>query len=133
LLPHIASLLKAYGGSASVQAAPVVSRNVRLSLIPITLGVGIATVYDLELNAMGSGMSNISIHAYTYASIYIYINTHSLPCTYTYTHICAVFASIAVVSTALAQILTSSSQTALRCDALQLLFHTAPIIAVVSE
>jgi hypothetical protein len=44
-----------------------------------------------------------------------------------------VFAVAAVVATSLAQIYTSSYQKSLECDALQLLYHTSPIIAVVSE
>lgn len=67
---------------------------VLLTLIPITVGVGIATVSDVEVNFVG-----------------------------------CLFAAAAVLCTALAQIFTSSYQKSLECDALQLLFHTAPLIA----
>ena len=40
-----------------------------------------------------------------------------------------VFAVLAVIFTSLAQIFTSSNQKELGCDALQLLYHTAPLIA----
>jgi len=33
-----------------------VSRAVQLTLIPITFGVGYATVYDLEINFIGLGI-----------------------------------------------------------------------------
>ena len=39
------------------------------------------------------------------------------------------FASCAVVATALAQIFTNSYQKSLKCDAMQLLYHTSPLIA----
>lgn len=63
ILPSIQSAIKSIttstttssSSSTSNSIAPAVSRNVKLSLIPITVGVGIATVYDLELNATGSG------------------------------------------------------------------------------
>jgi len=41
-----------------------------------------------------------------------------------------VFAVLAVIFTALAQIFTSSNQKELGCDALQLLYHTSPLIAM---
>jgi len=44
-----------------------------------------------------------------------------------------VFAACAVVSTSMAQILTSTNQKSLNLDALQLLHHTAPIIALVNN
>lgn len=72
-----------------------VSRSVQLTLIPITLGVGYATVYDISLNTVG-----------------------------------LVFATCAIVSTAMAQIFTNTYQKSLNCDALQLLSHTAPIITL---
>lgn len=43
----------------------------------------------------------------------------------------AVFASCAVVATALAQIFTNTYQKSLECDAMQLLYHTSPLIALV--
>jgi len=72
-----------------------VSRNVQMALIPITFGVGYATVYDLDMNFVGS-----------------------------------CFAICAVVATSMAQIFTSTYQKSLGCDALQLLYHTSPIILV---
>lgn len=42
------------------------------------------------------------------------------------------FAGCAVTATALAQIYTNTYQKSLECDAMQLLYHTSPIIAVVS-
>lgn len=72
-----------------------VSRAVQLTLIPITFGVGYATVYDLSLNMVG-----------------------------------LVFASCAVIATALAQIFTNTYQKSLDCNALQLLYHTTPYITL---
>lgn len=72
-----------------------VSRAVQLTLVPITFGVGYATVYDLSLNSVG-----------------------------------LVFAVCAVVATALAQIFTNTYQKSLDCNALQLLYHTSPYIAL---
>ncbi len=63
--------------------------------MPITLGVGYATVYDLSLNTVGFA-----------------------------------FATCAVVATAMAQIFTNTYQKSLDCNALQLLFHTSPYIAL---
>lgn len=71
-----------------------VSNPILLTLIPITIGVGIATVNDIQVNFMGT-----------------------------------IFAVVAVVCTALAQIFTSANQKQLECDALQLLYHTSPLIA----
>jgi hypothetical protein len=42
-----------------------------------------------------------------------------------------VFAACAVIATSLAQIFTSTFQKSLSCNAMQLLYHTAPLIAVV--
>lgn len=42
-----------------------------------------------------------------------------------------VFAALAVVATALAQIFTNTYQKSLDCNALQLLYHTSPYIALV--
>jgi len=72
-----------------------VSNSVKLTLIPITFGVGYATVYDLEVNLTG-----------------------------------VVFATCAVLATAMSQIFTSTYQKSLDCNALQLLHHTSPVIAV---
>jgi len=72
-----------------------VSRSVQMTLIPITFGVGYATVYDLSVNTVGF-----------------------------------VFASCAVVATALAQIFTNTYQKSLDCNALQLLYHTSPFITL---
>lgn len=66
-----------------------------VTLIPITIGVGVATVYDVSVNLVGT-----------------------------------IFAVCAVLFTALAQIFTSSYQKQLECDALQLLYHTSPLIAI---
>mmetsp|Transcript_17646 Transcript_17646/g.59986 ORF Transcript_17646/g.59986 Transcript_17646/m.59986 type:complete len:313 (-) Transcript_17646:47-985(-) len=78
-----------------VLSGKTVEQRVALTLIPLTLGVGIATVYDVEANVEGS-----------------------------------VYAACAVMATSLAQIFTSSKQKGLGCNALQLLYHTSPIIAV---
>ncbi len=67
---------------------------VLLTLLPITLGVGIATVNDVSVNLVGT-----------------------------------IFAGFAVLFTSLAQIFTSSYQKQLECDALQLLYHSSPLIA----
>lgn len=67
---------------------------VLLTLIPITIGVGIATVNDVTVNFVGT-----------------------------------VFAAFAVLFTSLAQIFTSTYQKQLDCDALQLLYHSSPLIA----
>lgn len=72
-----------------------VSRTIQLTLIPITFGVGYATVYDLSVNFVG-----------------------------------LVFASCAIVATAMAQIFTNTYQKSLDCNALQLLYHTSPYIAL---
>eukprot|EP00605_Chrysophyceae_sp_TOSAG23-4_P002438 GSChrysophyteH1.ASY1.ANO1.2697.1 assembled CDS len=72
-----------------------VSKSVQLTLIPITFGVGYATVYDMEVNMMGT-----------------------------------VYAAAAVVATATSQIFTSTYQRSLDCNALQLLYHTSPLIAI---
>jgi len=72
-----------------------VSRPVQLTLIPITLGVGWATVHDVDVNMVGT-----------------------------------LFAICAVAATGMAQIFTSSYQKSLGCNAMQLLYHTAPLIAV---
>lgn len=72
-----------------------VSRAVQLTLIPITLGVGWATVHDVDVNLLGT-----------------------------------FFASAAVAATGMAQIYTSVYQKALNMNAMQLLFHTSPMIAV---
>lgn len=72
-----------------------VSRTVQLTLVPITFGVGYATVHDLDINLVGF-----------------------------------VFAVCAVVATSFAQIFTNTYQKSLDCNALQLLHHTSPVIAV---
>jgi len=71
------------------------SPQIKLSLFTILAGVGIATVTDVELNALGS-----------------------------------VYAVVAVLFTTLAQIFAFSHQKELGLDAMQLLYHTSPIIAV---
>ncbi len=71
-----------------------VSRNLQLTLIPITIGVGWATVHDVDVNMVGT-----------------------------------LFATCAVAATGMAQIFTSTYQKSLGCNAMQLLFHTAPMIA----
>jgi len=70
-------------------------KAVLFTLIPILLGMGIATVYDVQLNLIGT-----------------------------------IYAVIAVLCTCLAQIFTSKFQKTLDCNALQLLYHTSPIITV---
>ena len=72
-----------------------VSRVIQLSLVPILMGVGYATVYDLEVNFTGT-----------------------------------VFASFAVLATATSQIFTNTYQKSLDCNAMQLLYHTSPMISV---
>jgi len=72
-----------------------VSSMVQMCLVPITFGVGYATVYDLDMNFVGT-----------------------------------CFAVCAVVATAMSQIYTSDYQKILACDALQLLYHTSPLIFV---
>jgi solute carrier family 35 protein E3 len=67
---------------------------VLVTLIPITIGVGIATVNDVSVNLVGTA-----------------------------------FAALAVLFTSLAQIFTSTYQKQLDCDALQLLYHSSPLIA----
>lgn len=71
-----------------------VSPSIQLTLIPITVGVGYATIYDLSLNTVG-----------------------------------LVFATCAVLATSLSQIFTNTYQKSLDCNAMQLLYHTSPIIA----
>jgi len=100
-----------------------VSRAVQLTLIPITFGVGYATVYDLEINFIGLGIM-------TYFSLcdavnIVIIGTHAR-------FLRSVFAVCAVVATSMAQIFTNTYQKSLDCNALQLLYHTSPAIAVVS-
>ena len=73
----------------------MVSREVLFTLIPITIGVGYATVHDVEANKLGT-----------------------------------IFAVAAVLATAVAQIFTNTYQKSLDCNALQLLYHTSPIICV---
>jgi hypothetical protein len=89
-----------------------VNRTVQLTLVPITIGVGYATVYDLDVNFVGTGLS------------------FSLP-RISPDNLLVVFACCGVVATALAQIFTNTYQKSLDCNALQLLYHTAPIIAAV--
>ena len=71
-----------------------VSKPLQLTLIPITFGVGWATVHDVDVNMIGT-----------------------------------VFAACAVAATGMAQIFTSTYQKSLGCNAMQLLYHTAPMIA----
>lgn len=72
-----------------------VSRLIQFTLAPILFGVGFATVYDVEVHAIG-----------------------------------LIFASFAVVATAVAQIFTNTYQKSLDCNAMQLLYHSSPLIAV---
>jgi hypothetical protein len=56
-----------------------------------------------------------------------------VPCDIDFPHqLLLVFACCGVIATALAQIFTNTYQKSLDCNALQLLYHTSPIIAVVS-
>jgi len=73
----------------------VVPNNIKITLVPILIGMFFATVYDVQFNFIGS--------------------------------ICAM---IAVVFTALSQIFTNRYSKALNCDALQLLYHTSPIMTL---
>uniref|UniRef100_A0A7S3UUW0 Sugar phosphate transporter domain-containing protein n=1 Tax=Heterosigma akashiwo TaxID=2829 RepID=A0A7S3UUW0_HETAK len=68
--------------------------GVLLTLIPILVGMSIATVYDVQLNFLGS-----------------------------------VYAACGVICTVGAQIFTNTYQKSLGCNALQLLYHTSPLIA----
>lgn len=97
------------------------SRTVQMTLIPITFGVGYATVYDLEVNFVGFGINFICVFVYPITFQLIYFS-----CT-------VVFAICAVLSTSMAQIFTNTYQKSLDCNALQLLYHTSPVIAVVRE
>jgi len=72
-----------------------VTNGVKMTLIPITFGVGYATVYDLDLSFTGM-----------------------------------VYAGCAITATAMSQIFTSTYQKSLDCNALQLLYHTSPIIGL---
>lgn len=72
-----------------------VSRRIQLTLMPITFGVGYATVHDVDLNLVG-----------------------------------LMFASCAVAATGMAQIFTSTYQKSLGCNAMQLLYHSSPQIAL---
>jgi len=72
-----------------------VSRAVTLTLVPISFGVGYATIYDLDINVIGM-----------------------------------VFAVCAVIATSMAQIFTNTYQKSLDCNAMQLLYHTSPVIAL---
>lgn len=72
------------------------SKWVKASLVPITAGVGYATVYDIDVNTVG-----------------------------------IIFALCAVVATAMSQIFTNTYQKSLDCNAMQLLYHTSPVIALV--
>ena len=58
--------------------------------------------------------------------LFLFPNTTSF---FTY----VVFAACAVVATALAQIFTNTYQKSLDCNAMQLLYHTSPIIALVRK
>ena len=72
-----------------------ITQDVAWTLVPLTIGVGLSTVYDVDANYLGT-----------------------------------IYAILAVLATALAQIFTSTKQKALGCNALQLLYHTSPVIAV---
>mmetsp|Transcript_31192 Transcript_31192/g.39994 ORF Transcript_31192/g.39994 Transcript_31192/m.39994 type:complete len:319 (-) Transcript_31192:251-1207(-) len=67
---------------------------VLLTLIPIIIGMAIATVFDVQLNFLGT-----------------------------------IYACCGVLCTCSAQIFTTKYQKSLECNALQLLYHTSPIIA----
>jgi len=102
-----------------------VSYSVQMTLIPITIGVGIATVYDLSINMIGLG--KYFIHNYIIIIIivcmcYIFI--------YMDIFMFVVFAVLAVIATSMAQIFTNTYQKSLNCDALQLLNHTSPLITL---
>lgn len=71
------------------------SLMIRLSLVVILAGVGVATVSDISLNLLG-----------------------------------CIFAGLAIICTALAQIFTHSKPKELGLDSMQLLHHASPIIAV---
>ena len=71
------------------------SRPIQLTLIPLTFGVGWATVHDVDVNLTG-----------------------------------LMFAVCAVSATGMAQIYTSAYQKSLGCNAMQLLYHTAPLISI---
>lgn len=94
-----------------------VNRAVQLTLIPITIGVGYATVYDLDLNFLGTGIR---------CPLVLLLCNKVRFCA-------AVFAVCGIVATAMAQIFTNTYQKSLDCNALQLLYHTAPLIGAVSD
>lgn len=71
-----------------------ISKDIAITLVPMMIGVGLSTVYDVDANFLGT-----------------------------------IYATLAVIATALAQIFTSSKQKSLGCNALQLLYHTSPVIA----
>ena len=54
-----------------------ISRRVMLTLIPITLGVGYATVYDLEINFLGFVFATAAVVATSFAQIFT--NTYQVP------------------------------------------------------
>lgn len=83
-----------------------------MTLIPITFGVGYATVYDLSLNTFGFGKP------------WLFMLSQDLRLSSS-----LVIASLAIAATAMAQIFTNTYQKSLNCDALQLLYHTSPYIA----
>lgn len=95
-----------------------VSTSVQLTLIPISFGVGYATVYDVSLNLFGLSKP-----------------THTPPCSFSFLSSLSPFSFVviavfAVIATAMAQIFTNTYQKSLACDALQLLYHTSPYIAL---
>jgi solute carrier family 35 protein E3 len=56
------------------------TRSVQMTLIPITIGVGIATVYDLDINLWGSVMAACAIASTSFAQIFTNTYQKSLGC-----------------------------------------------------
>ncbi len=97
-----------------------ISMNEKLTLIPITFGMGYATVYDVSLNLVGFG-KNYRLGTHFCCSLLTLFPLFDV-----------VLALCAIIATALAQIFTNTYQKSLDCNAMQLLYHTAPYIALVS-
>jgi glucan phosphoethanolaminetransferase (alkaline phosphatase superfamily) len=97
-----------------------VSGTVQLTLVPISFGVGYATIYDLNLNTFGFGIVFLFL-------LFFWLTLYLFPFRVYF----EVIACCAVIATGMAQIFTNTYQKSLNCDALQLLYHTSPYIALV--
>ena len=101
-----------------------VSKSVQLTLVPITFGVGYATVYDLVISSLLFTSLLPSLAILNHSDEHFQFDTQEIR------WVGFVFAGCAVVATAVAQIFTNVYQKSLDCNALQLLYHTAPLIAL---